>query len=228
MKICVPVPARTTSEALLKMEEIRPHADMMELRLDRIVEPDLPSLLAAGKADIIVTNRHPGEGGGFSGTEEERVNVLKRAVELGAGYVDIEMQTEKSLQQELLDAVAGCGEHTKVIFSCHNFRETPSLNELMDKVASLKCEGRMLKIVTMANKMEDNLTILGLLAAAAQMGKEITAFCMGEKGRLSRAAAPLFGSCISYASFGKGLESAPGQFTLEEMKEISRLLRDGK
>lgn len=224
MRICVPVPARTTAEALRKMEEIRPHADMMELRLDRIAEPDLPSLLAAGRADIIVTNRHPGEGGDFSGTEKERVKVLRQAVELGAGYVDVEMQTEKSLQQELLDAVAGCGEYTKVIFSYHNFRETPSLNQLMDKVASRECAGRMVKIVTMANKMEDNLTVLGLLGAAARMGKEITAFCMGEKGRLSRAAAPLFGSCISYASFGKGLESAPGQLTVGEMKEISRLL----
>ena len=224
MKICVPVPARTTSEALQKMEEIRPHADMMELRLDRIVEPDLPSLLAAGKSDIIVTNRHPEEGGGFSGTEEERVKVLKRAVELGAGYVDIEMQTEKSLQQELLDAVAGCGEHTKVIFSCHNFRETPPLDELLDKINCRDCAGRIVKIVTMANSMKDNLTMLGLLAAVSETGKEIIAFCMGEKGRLSRAAAPLFGSCISYASFGKGLESAPGQLTVEEMREISRLL----
>jgi len=228
MKICVPVPARSTAEALRKMEQIRPHADMMELRLDRMADPDLPALLAAGKANIVVTNRHAGEGGSFSGTEGERVGLLQQAVALGAGYVDLEMLTEESLKRELLDAVAGSGEYTKVIFSYHNFRETLSLNELMDKVASPDSAGRMVKIVTMANKMKDNLTILELLAAAAQMGKEITAFCMGQKGRLSRAAAPLFGSCISYASFGKGLESAPGQFTVEEMKEISRLLRNGK
>jgi 3-dehydroquinate dehydratase type I len=60
------------------------------------------------------------------------------------------------------------------------------------------------------------------------MGREIIAFCMGEKGGLSRIAAPLLGSYLSYASLEKGAESAPGQFTAAEMKRILKVLANAR
>jgi len=48
---------------------------------------------------------------------------------------------------------------------------------------------------------------------------------MGEKGRLSRVAAPLLGSCLSYASLEDGAESAPGQLTAVQMKRIIEILK---
>lgn len=48
---------------------------------------------------------------------------------------------------------------------------------------------------------------------------------MGEKGRFSRIAAPLFGSLISYVSLPGGRETAPGQLTLDEMKRAAEILR---
>ncbi len=52
----------------------------------------------------------------------------------------------------------------------------------------------------------------------------MAAHCMGEAGRLSRAAAPLFGSLFSYAAPSRGKETAPGQFTAREMTVLGRLL----
>ena len=49
---------------------------------------------------------------------------------------------------------------------------------------------------------------------------------MGAKGRLSRVAAPLLGSCMSYASLEDGAESAPGQLTAREMKTILGILQE--
>ncbi len=57
------------------------------------------------------------------------------------------------------------------------------------------------------------------------MGQDIIAFCMGAKGRLSRVAAPLLGSCMSYASLEEGAESAPGQLTAGQMKTILGMLQ---
>ncbi|HEX7539055.1 MAG TPA: type I 3-dehydroquinate dehydratase, partial [Syntrophales bacterium] len=82
----------------------------------------------------------------------------------------------------------------------------------------------IVKIVTLANRVEDNLRVLELIPQALGVGQDIIAFCMGEKGRLSRVAAPLLGSCIGYASLEDGAESAPGQLTAERMKKILRLL----
>jgi 3-dehydroquinate dehydratase len=47
---------------------------------------------------------------------------------------------------------------------------------------------------------------------------------MGEKGRISRVMAPLLGSYLSYASLDTGAESAPGQLTIAEMRQIQEIL----
>jgi 3-dehydroquinate dehydratase len=52
----------------------------------------------------------------------------------------------------------------------------------------------------------------------------ITAFCMGPLGRISRVAAPLLGSCLDYVAFRKSAESASGQLTVAEMRKIRRIL----
>jgi 3-dehydroquinate dehydratase type I len=224
MRICIPVPARSTAAALRKMEEIYHRADILELRIDRIRNADVPKLLAARKKPVIVTNRRSDEGGDFRGTEEERVGLLKQAVRSGAEYVDIEARTDKRLLGELLTEIRKQGNATTAIFSWHDFSKTPQpaqLQSILEKCA--RHEG-IVKIATMANESEDNLKVLGLIPEAKKMGREIIAFCMGEKGRLSRIAAPLLGSYLSYASLEKGAESAPGQFTAAEMKRILRVL----
>ena len=56
-------------------------------------------------------------------------------------------------------------------------------------------------------------------------GLKIIAFCMGEQGKISRVMAPLLGSYLTYASLNKGEESAPGQLTVKEIKEVFRILK---
>jgi len=224
MKICIPVPARSTAAALKLMEEIYPRADILELRIDRIRNVNVPKLLAARKKAVIVTNRRGDEGGDFRGTEEERVGLLKKAVQFGAEYVDIEVRTDRQLISELLADIRKQGSFTQAIFSWHDFSGTPDQGELNKILRKCVLHDGIVKIATMANEMEDNLKVLNLIAEAKKMNREIIAFCMGEKGRLSRIAAPVLGSYLSYASLEKGAESAPGQLTAAEMKRILKVL----
>ena len=82
-----------------------------------------------------------------------------------------------------------------------------------------------MKIVTTAKTLEDNLITLNLVSYASQRSEKIISFCMGEKGGISRAVAPLMGSFLSFATLEKTGQSAPGQFTVQEMKQINNLLR---
>lgn len=225
MNICVPVRAESMQGALRLIGEANRTADLIELRLDAIKDPDLGRLLAEALKPVIVTNRHAGEGGTFHGPEDRRVGILREAVALGADYVDVELRTSEGLKEHLFEDVASHGSFTKIIMSRHIFAGTPPEGELVGMLDEKSCFGRIVKIVTMANSMEDNLGILRLVCAARERGREIIAFCMGEKGRLSRVAAPLFGSFLSYASLEKGAESAPGQLTIAEMKCILKSLR---
>jgi 3-dehydroquinate dehydratase type I len=84
----------------------------------------------------------------------------------------------------------------------------------------------IVKIVTYARSVEDNLKILNLIPYSRRKKRQIIAFCMGKPGRISRVVAPLLGSYLSFASIERGYESAPGQMTIHEMKEIFRILNE--
>jgi 3-dehydroquinate dehydratase type I len=150
---------------------------------------------------------------------------LQAAVALGADYVDIEARTEQRLIRELVAQIERHHHRTKWICSSHDFSGTPPEAQLRKRFNACSRTGAdIVKIVTHAHEMEDNLRLLGLIPYARNKGQAIIALCMGEIGRISRVMAPLVGSYWSYASLEKGAESAPGQLTIEEMQLISKIL----
>ena len=54
-------------------------ADMVELRLDLVAAPDVAGALEGRRSPVIVTCRAKWEGGGFEGSEAERLAILGRA-----------------------------------------------------------------------------------------------------------------------------------------------------
>ena len=224
--ICIPIVAKTNDEALKKMEESIPVSDAVELRIDFIEDVNLKKLLSPKRCTTIVTARKMDEGGFFRGTERARLSLLLEAVKMGVDHIDIELSTDDSLIEELRKEIEKCGNQTKLIISYHNFDCTPPVKVLQEIFRDgVRRGAHIVKIVTYASKMEDNLTILHLADHVSKRERKIIAFCMGEKGKVSRAMAPFFGSHMSFAALEKGHESAPGQLTVEEMRTIGRILQ---
>jgi 3-dehydroquinate dehydratase type I len=224
--ICIPIAAATTDAAILRMERAAPLADLVELRIDRIPGADLERLLAARRCPVIVTNRNRGEGGGFAGSEADRVERLKEAVRRGADYVDIETATDPTLKAGLWKTMLGTP--AKSIVSWHDFSGTPPSEFLKAKFeACMTDRPAIVKIVTHAEEPSDCLRVLELIPYARQRGQAIIAFCMGRRGMISRITAPRLGSVIIYASLEAEEASAPGQLTIRQMREIDRLLEGG-
>ena len=223
--ICIPITAEGTGEAIEMMERAKPLADLVEFRIDRMRNPEMEKLLGVRRTPVIVTNRRREEGGGFPGTEEERVTFLVEAARLGADYVDIETETAPVLKEALRRVCARS--KTKRIASWHDFSGTPPTAFLKMKLAACMADGPdIVKIVTHAGDATDGLRMLELIPYARQKGHAVIAFCMGEKGRISRIMAPLLGSVISYAPLEPEEASAPGQLTARRMREILRVLQD--
>ncbi len=223
--ICIPIIAEETGAAIGMMERAAPVADLVELRIDRMRNPELERLLAARRIPVIVTNRRRAEGGGFSGTEKERVAFLTEAARLDADYVDIETETAPILKEELRRVCALSG--TKRIASWHDVSKTPAAAFLQKKLADCMADGcDIVKIVTYAGDVADGLRLLELIPFARQRGQTVIAFCMGERGRISRIIAPLLGSAISYCPLEPEGASASGQLTAGRMREILSALRD--
>src|ERR1043166_7962486 len=82
----------TMAHALAGLPHIRAEAECVELRLDLFETPfDLPALLdACGDLPVVATLRPPDQGGRSPLSAAERLDVLVRAAQLGATYVDLE------------------------------------------------------------------------------------------------------------------------------------------
>ncbi len=236
--ICIPITAGTNKEALKDIEKSCLVADFIELRMDLIEGGVLPELISAARSSsasvkIIVTCRKKEEAAlaekavVIKNTKNQKIALLKEAIKLGADFIDIEFAEGNAAIRELTTFCTKQGGRSKIIVSYHNVKETPQLTklkEVFNKCA--KTKPAIVKIVTLAKTPEDNLRVLGLIPYARKRSQEIIALCMGAHGRLSRAVAPIMGNYLSFAALDQKSQSAPGQFTVGDMKQILKLLKD--
>ncbi len=221
-KLCIPIVETTVRKALVAIKQANPRADLIELRVDYLDRVNLAPLLQCREKPLIVTHRREEEGGNYKGEETERLAVLKEAIDLEGDYIDVELATERSFLRRLIKNKGG----TQVILSFHDFQRTPSPKELQRLFGQMVRLGAdVIKMVSFARFWEDNLSILSMIPFAKRRRQKIVAFCMGEKGKLSRIFAPFLGAAWTYASLSRVKTSAPGQLTVEEMKAIWKMLK---
>ena len=210
--ICIPITARSAEDSISKMISASKHADIVELRIDYIPELQnaltcIEESLKSKTKPVIITNRPEREGGEFTGSEQDRLHLLQKAIDLGADYVDVEYDSIKQITRR---------NSSKIIISSHNFKETPhNLSKIYDDICQQKPD--IVKIVAYANDITDNFRIFELLKSAKV---PTISFCMGESGYISRILTSKFGGFLTFASLEKGKESAPGQLTEDELSNI--------
>jgi 3-dehydroquinate dehydratase I len=214
-KIC----ATIVESNLDLIRELENEVDLFEVRMD-LVGPGWPDLVKQIKKPWLACNRSPDEGGRGDQDQVKRVAELLHAAEAGASIVDIEYRTRNLTEiVPLIKSKAAC------LLSFHDQTGTPAYEKLLEIVeGQLKAGADICKIVTLARSFADNIVILKLLNHFQEV--KLVAFCMSEAGRVSRILSPLAGGFLAYASLAKGKESASGQLTIREMKEIYGLLRE--
>jgi 3-dehydroquinate dehydratase type I len=217
-KICVSLTSEDPHELYRQAQRAEAlSADLVEVRLDRLSNyQGISKLAGAVEIPVVATNRPVSQKGSFAGSESERLSLLMDAVEGGANYVDIESSTRN------LDQVIEKFRKTraKIILSHHDYSRTPKLSELKSTLAKLRRnKSDLYKIVTTARSPEDNLTILNLLTTK-QRTNPLLSFAMGKPGIWSRILAPFYGADFTYASLKRGLETAPGQPSISELRRI--------
>jgi 3-dehydroquinate dehydratase-1 len=213
-RICVPITGPDMETAAAE-----PLADLFEVRID-LVGGGWRQVTERLKKPWLACNRRAAEGGGWRGDEAGRIEELLVAAGLGAGIIDIELAAPDL--RVIIKEVKGRAE---CLVSHHDLESTPPLEQLREIVGRQMAAGAdICKVVTTARNFTDNITVLRLIREFP--GSKIVAFAMGEAGRLSRVLAPLAGGYFTYASLAAGRESAAGQITVGEMREIYGMLED--
>ena len=216
--ICIPIVGPSMSKAQEQIESALAIADILELRLDLIESANLKTLLDSSTLPVIVTNRSKHDGGQFKGSDADRVQTLRDALEGGADYVDIEVSTPREYLQPFLEE----SDSSKIILSYHDFSHTPEdFNPLYETMCEMP--GEIVKIVTYARDLSDNLKMFDLLKRAKQEKQKLIGLCMGDLGEISRILSPLFGGFLTFGSLETGQESAPGQIPAKTLKDIYRV-----
>lgn len=213
--VCAPIVEKDSKLVLQSAKKaIALGADILEFRIDALEDSyhdEIQQLIIDINYPIIATNRIQNEGGFFNGSEEERTSILIKAAKY-ADIVDIELQTDEYMRGKVIKA------SKSTIISYHDFKKTPSFEELLNVVKREKEIGDIAKFAVMPNNNKDTLTVLKVLSEV----QNTIGIAMGDIGKYTRVVAPIFGSPITFASIDK--ESAPGQLDINTTKDILRKL----
>ncbi|QQY09017.1 MAG: type I 3-dehydroquinate dehydratase [Candidatus Xiphinematobacter sp.] len=191
--------------------------DAIELRLDLL--DGFPLCLrgiANARRPLIVTARHPREGGNRDLTMERRLELLAASMSF-AVFVDLELQFWEELSP-ILQIAKKSG--VRVIASFHHFSETPSITELLKKVSLAKRLGAdLFKVATYLNDSRDLACLLELLDYAASL-LPVAAMGMGPLGMVSRLVLARCGSTFNYGWLVRPMSSMiPGQWPAKKLAE---------
>lgn len=216
MKICACVNEKTKEEVIKSIKlAMQQGADLVELRMDKLENQiGVEEIIQQSPLPLIATYR-------MKKDEKTALDgVLKKAIEAGAAYVDVDIGEGPELSEKIVTTARkkGC----KVICSSHDFQKTPSKKELEELVQKMKKKCDVVKIVTTANRIEDCYTVLEICKG----NRGIIAFCMGDVGKFTRMLCLACGSPWTYCKIKE--ETAAGQYTIKEMKEFIKSLQKTK
>jgi 3-dehydroquinate dehydratase / shikimate dehydrogenase len=211
-------------------------ATLVEWRVDELVQIDdsieiIKRLVRDSPMPCIVTCRPTWEGGQFQGDDDRRWKLFAALLrsENKPRLIDIELRAwlnaphEQRIIASLLEEAktasdGGCS----LILSAHDFTQRPA--DLIQKIEAMTNEPAcdVIKVAWTARSLRDNLEAFDLLR---ERQKPTIALCMGEPpevGLMSRVLAPKFGGLLTFASDSPKGETAPGQPTIRELRELYR------
>jgi len=221
--ICAPI-IEQDIEMMVKSANLA-NSDLIELRLDYLNNfAGLKRIESVNKPKII-TCMPKWDGGLFCGTERERAEILLESLKFcgSTDYVSVELKTGKNFLNEV--ASAAKARKIKVIISHHDFEKTPGREEILKIIGSEKQAGAdIAKVAFTPENYGDVLTVLSVLNNNLKI--PVIAISMGELGKISRVAGLLMGSYLTFASLGKGKESAGGQMSVDEVREALKFFKN--
>jgi 3-dehydroquinate dehydratase / shikimate dehydrogenase len=222
-RVCVAVIGSDPNEMVEKAETLVRDNPFLEFRLDYLSKPGLaiPRIKRFIESQhgivVIATCRRTASGGKFRGSIASQLDVLGKAAAAGCQLVDVELQTAAKCKPDQLQKLRS---RAGLILSFHDFRATKKLDETLEKMLVYPAD--FYKVVSTAQTLSDNVTLIKFLAREGDRHSMVS-MCMGEQGVISRVLGVRAGSVFTFASASAGEETAPGQITAQELRNVYRI-----
>jgi 3-dehydroquinate dehydratase-1 len=206
-----------SEEDLHRVLRMRAPPDLLELRLDRLVSlvDRLDNVLPKIRTPLIITARHPLEGGAADLDLRQRRDLLTRFLN-HADYIDVELRSASALQS-LLTLAKNKNVHR--IISVHSFKSTPSARILEAKAREAKSHGaNVFKVATRTDTPVELGRLLEFITATRSR-VPIAAMGIGKLGAISRVLLARAGSALIYTSVGP-VSDIEGQLSLQQLRAL--------
>jgi len=184
--------------------------DVLEVRLDALPLAVLP---VHWPRPVIVTARHPAEGGADHLSHSSRRSLLESALPW-ASALDIELRSARSMAS----VIAGAHQQGRtLILSHHDFGATPTLPTLRKLVSKAADHGAdLFKVATLLRDHNDLKRLVDLQVSRTDV--PVIAMGMGPAGRFSRVVLAGFGTPLCYGWIGSPQVS--GQWPALQLRGI--------
>lgn len=173
-----------------EVKALPPDHDGVEIRAENLAVVDPVAIRSMTTKPIILTHR---------GRTVE-VSVLRRALDAGIDFVDVEYRPDLRLDVD----------PSRVVLSHHDHEGMPDVPALLSRMRSFGCAHT--KLAVTPHNFADNQRLLQGIT------KGVTVIGMGERGLYSRILAPFVGSEMTFVAANQ--IAAPGQLTLERALDI--------
>lgn len=190
-------------------------AEMAEIRIEKSgMTVDEVHQLFNGHKQLVATCRPDGL------STKQRQKLLKAAIDAGAAWVDIEIESDVDYISEIYNYAKSKG--CRVIISYHNYDKTPD-NEALNKIIiqAISYKPDLVKIATQVVTMQDSARLLALY----QYKIPLLAIGMGSLGKITRIAALELGAPFTFVSADAREKTASGQLSESKVHEILNALR---
>jgi 3-dehydroquinate dehydratase-1 len=190
--------------------------DVLELRLDllQMEAQELLGLLESVETPLLLTARHPDEGG-VGGLDVQARWALVEPLLSRASLWDVELRSLVDLREGIRWAQSvGVG----VLGSFHDFERTPSEEVLEGAAGMAEAAGLVgVKIATFLQTTEDLARLVRF--TGRERRARVSVMGMGALGPVSRLALAKCGSVLNYGYLGAN-GNAPGQWPAQRLKAV--------
>ena len=188
--------------------------DFFEIRLDHLIGclDEVEKKISILPAPIIITARHPAEGGANRLSTRRRNELLMRFLPL-ARYVDLELRSA-----EVSRAFLDLARKKKVgrIISFHDLRKTPTVRALKTKARAAKSHGAdIFKVATRTDTLAQAERLFDFFASH-DVDLAISAMGIGKLGAVSRMVLAQLGSVLNYGALSR--PAVTGQLSIEQLR----------
>jgi 3-dehydroquinate dehydratase-1 len=196
---------------------MRKPPDLFELRLDQLAQnvDEVEKKLSKLGAPLIMTARHPREGGANQLSTQQRRDLLLRFLPR-ARYIDVELRSVEALRS-LLQAARR--KNVGRIVSFHNLKGTPDSRTLRTKARAAKSGGA--NIFKVATRTDTPAQLARLLQFMTNRDADLAVSVMGigALGAISRVLLAHCGSALIYASLCES--QIEGQMSLKQLRAFA-------